>query len=127
MKFDCITKEGIDSLMDIFYNKIRSDKSGLGDIFNTQIGTDEEVWIKHKAKISNFWQGMLLNQGDYNGQPLKAHLDLPPFPREHFDTWLNLFESSLDLVFVESIKQEILQRAKMIASRFIHMLYEMPH
>lgn len=119
-----ITIEQINKLMDIFYNKIRVDKNGLGDIFNNKIGTSNEEWDKHKEKISNFWQGMLLGVGNYSGQPMKAHLDLPPFPRELFDLWLSLFEESLSQIFSQEVSAEILQRAKMIASRFQYMLYE---
>lgn len=111
--------------MDVFYAKVRLDKNGLGDIFNSKIGTSDELWDAHKLKIANFWQGMLLNIGDYNGQPLKAHLDLPPFPRELFNVWLGLFEESLGIVYE---KEEhiilILQRAESIASRFQYMLYD---
>lgn len=119
-----ITIEKINKLMDIFYNRIRADKNGLGDIFNNKIGTSNEEWDKHKEKISNFWQGMLLGTGNYSGQPMKAHLDLPPFPREFFDLWLSFFEESLSQVFSQETSIEILQRAKIIASRFQYMLYE---
>ncbi|CAM2897850.1 group III truncated hemoglobin [Helicobacter burdigaliensis] len=119
-----ITKESIKELMDIFYAKIRMDKSGVGDIFNKKIGTSDAEWEAHKEKIGNFWQGMLLGEGDYSGQPLKAHLDLPPFPREFFATWLGLFEESLLKVYTQEIALSILQRAQMIANRFQYMLYE---
>ncbi|NDJ26878.1 hypothetical protein DMB95_03455 [Campylobacter sp. MIT 12-8780] len=122
MKLDTINKEGIDRLMEIFYEKIRRDKD-LGAIFNAKVGTDDEAWQNHKAKISNFWQGMLLGQGDYNGQPMKAHIELPPFPREFFDTWLKLFEESLNQVFNEEMSAVILQRAQMIARNFQNVLY----
>lgn len=71
--------------------------------------------------------GMLLGEGNYSGSPLKAHLDLPPFPIERFDTWLELFEESLQKVFDVQNAQIILQRAQMIAQRFKMMLYEVQH
>ncbi len=116
--------DGINALMEIFYEKIRADKSGLGEIFNGKIGTDEESWDKHKAKIASFWQGMLLGQGDYNGQPMKAHIDLPPFKRELFGVWLGLFEESLNIVFAPQIAKEILNKARGIAQRFEYMIFE---
>ncbi len=124
MKYDSINMDGISALMEIFYEKIRADKSGLGDIFNGKIGTDEESWDKHKAKIASFWQGMLLGQGDYNGQPMKAHIDLPPFKRELFGVWLGLFEESLNIVFAPQIAKEILNKARGIAQRFEYMIFE---
>ncbi|AWI34408.1 group III truncated hemoglobin [Helicobacter apodemus] len=127
MKYQEICVEGIMKLMDIFYDKIRKDKSGLGEIFNNKIGEGEEEWREHKAKIANFWQGMLLGSGNYSGQPMKAHLELPPFPREFFSTWLGLFEESLGQVFEDNVANNILHRARMIADRFQYMLYENGH
>ena len=95
MKHETLCVEGIERLMDIFYAKIRTDTNGVGEIFNNAIGTSDAEWEAHKKKIANFWQGMLLGMGDYQGQPLKAHLDLPRFPREFFGIWLGLFEESL--------------------------------
>lgn len=66
---------------------------------------------------------MLLGEGDYNGQPLKKHLDLPPFPQE-FLKLAKTFEESLNIVYNEEMKNVILQRAQMIASHFQNMLYK---
>ena len=108
MRHDTINKATIDELMEIFYEQIRHHKE-LGAI--------------HKAKISNFWQGMLLGEGDYSGQPMKAHLELPSFPQKLFDEWLKLFEMSLDRVFTEKNKAIILQKAQIIAQNFQRVLY----
>lgn len=124
MKYNEINMDGIHALMEIFYEKIRADKNGLGDIFNSRIGTDEPSWDKHKAKIASFWQGMLLGTGDYNGQPMKAHLELPPFKRELFGVWLELFEESLNIVFEPQIAEDILNKARGIAQRFEYMIFE---
>ncbi len=126
--FQEINEDSIYSLMNIFYNKVRADKNGLGDIFNNAIGTDEDSWEKHKAKIANFWKGMLLGTGDYSGQPLKTHLELPSFPQELFNVWLTLFEESLRTVYEkEEHISFVMQRAQMIAQRFQYMLYEAKH
>lgn len=122
MKRDTIDKAGIDELMELFYEQIRRHKE-LGAIFNAKVGTSDEKWTAHKAKISNFWQGMLLGEGDYDGQPMRAHLELPPFPQELFGEWLRLFEASLDKVFTEANKGIILQKAQMIAQNFQRVLY----
>lgn len=124
MKYNEINMDGIRALMEIFYEKIRADKNGLGDIFNSRIGTDEPSWDKHKAKIASFWQGMLLGTGDYNGQPMKAHLELPPFKRELFGVWLKLFGESLNIVFEPQIAEDILNKARGIAQRFEYMIFE---
>ncbi|MCE3046975.1 group III truncated hemoglobin [Helicobacter kayseriensis] len=123
MKYQEVTTEGINKLMDVFYTKIRNDKNGLGDLFNQTIGTSDEEWKHHKAKIASFWEGMILGSGDYSGHPLKAHIELPPFPQEFFALWLALFEESLNLVFESNLVQVFLQRAQMIAQRFQSVLY----
>ena len=99
----------------------------LGPIFNGKIGTDEESWKAHKQKISSFWGGMFLGESYYHGAPLKAHLDLPPFPQEFFSIWLNLFSESCSQVFEQTPAQMLLFRAQAIAERFQKMLYEFPH
>lgn len=123
MIYKDISKESIDKLMDIFYDKIKADKD-LGPIFKGKIGESEKSWEHHKDKISNFWQGQLLREGDYSGQPMKAHLELPPFPQEFFDIWLCLFSQSLDMVFDSNCKDIFLRRAEMIANNFKTMIYK---
>lgn len=125
-KFDSITYEGLDKLMDLFYGKVRKDEN-LGPIFNGAIGTDEESWSAHKKKIASFWAGMFLGDSSYHGAPLKAHFDLPPFPREFFSIWLNLFSESCAKIFELAPAQMLLDRAQSIANRFQTMLYDMPH
>lgn len=122
-----ITKQGIEQLMDVFYAKIRADKSELGEIFRAKIGEDNASWEQHKHKIGTFWSGIFLGEQEYRGAPLRAHLDLPPFPRELFTTWLNLFADSCQKVFAPSPAQVFLARAGDIAKRFQYVLYEMPH
>lgn len=121
-----ITQEKIQKLMDIFYARIRVHKE-LGEIFNRAIGTSDEQWEAHKKKIGNFWMGMLLGEGDYQGNPMRAHIELPPFPRELFDAWLGLFEECLHQIFDQKDTETILQKAQVIAQRFQYMLYEVKH
>ncbi|KAA6224795.1 MULTISPECIES: group III truncated hemoglobin [unclassified Campylobacter] len=121
-KYETINQESIAKLMEIFYEKIRIDEN-LGPIFNKAVGVSNEEWKKHKKKIGNFWTGMLLGEGDYNGQPLKKHMDLPPFKIELFDNWLSLFEESLKSIYNDEMSNVILQRANMIAKNFKKALY----
>lgn len=128
MAFSHINADSIRLLMDIFYGKIRADKQGLGDIFHSTIGRDNDKWDAHKAKIARFWESMLLGASSYSGQPMKVHLDLPPFPREFFNIWLSLFEESLKEVYDnQTCIDTILAKASGIAQRFQYMLYESGH
>lgn len=126
-KYQEITREGLNKLMDSFYAKVRADKGELGAIFRDKIGTDDESWEKHKQKIGAFWGGVFLGEQEYHGAPLRAHLELPPFPRELFSVWLNLFAQSVQQIFEAPCARQILQRAQVIAERFQHVLYDMPH
>lgn len=127
MKYSEINADSIAMLMDIFYNKVRKNPE-LGEIFNAKVGTDEASWDAHKAKIGSFWRLQLLGQQGYDGYPMKAHLELDPFPREYFNIWLSLFEESLKQTFDnDSCVASVLQRANMIAARFQKMMYEFPH
>ena len=123
MKYKEITNESIAKLMESFYEAIREDKSGLGEIFNNKIGTSEEAWDAHKATIGEFWKGMLIGAGNFSGNPMQAHMNLDPFPPEYFDNWLNLFKKSLDSIYEPEIADMILMRAQMIANRFKSILY----
>ncbi|WP_096017366.1 group III truncated hemoglobin [Campylobacter lanienae] len=123
MKYKEITNESIAELMESFYEAIREDESGLGEIFNNKIGTSEEAWDAHKAKIGEFWKGMLIGQSEFRGNPMQAHMNLDPFPPEYFDNWLNLFKESLDSIYEPEIADMILMRAQMIANRFKSILY----
>ncbi|PAF46603.1 hypothetical protein BKH41_08850 [Helicobacter sp. 12S02232-10] len=127
MKYKQINTESIDKLMDIFYAKIRIDNTGLGALFNSRVGVSDEEWKAHKIKIANFWYGMLLGTGDYKGQPMKVHIDLPPFPRNFFTRWLELFDASLESIFEPDPKMQIMKRAEMIAQRFQFMIFDSGH
>ncbi len=126
MKYQAINKESLQRLMDVFYAKVRKNEA-LGPIFNDKIGTDDASWEHHKKKIASFWGGIFLGEQDYHGAPLRAHLDLPPFPREFFQIWLNLFAESAQMIFEQESAQTILQKAQDIAKRFQTILYDMPH
>lgn len=123
MKYQEINHESIRKLMDIFYAKVRVDEN-LGAIFNEKIGTDDLSWREHKNKIASFWAGMFLSDPSYNGSPLRAHLELPPFPKEFFDIWIFLFDESLKEIYEEEARMIFLQKAKMIALRFQGIIYE---
>lgn len=124
-KHNTITHKSIKELMDIFYAKVRHNEN-LGPIFKAQIGNEDSRWEAHKEHIGKFWQQMLLGEMSFDGQPMKKHLELPPFPRERFGDWLTLFEDSLNQVHTKEVAQEILSKAQAIAQKFQQMLYEVP-
>ena len=127
--FDTINKENLEVSVSAFYDKARKDKD-IGPIFNGRIGNSEKGWQRHKAVVSSFWLLHLTgerNEGaprKHEGGMLGAHKALSPFPKEHFGVWLKLFEETLDELFDEKCKAQILAKAKGIAERLQGVLYE---
>lgn len=87
-KKDLETREDIGWLVDTFYEQVRADEQ-LGPIFN-QIITD---WPTHLEKITLFWDQVLFNTRLYDGNPMKAHIEVDKkvdysIDPTHFGTWL---------------------------------------
>ncbi len=98
----------IERLVRIFYGRARQD-SLLGPIFESRI-TD---WEPHLRRIIDFWSGVMLKTGRYQGQPMRAHLGLP-IGDEHFARWIALFGETADEVAGPEIGALFRERARMI-------------
>ena len=126
--FDTINKENLEVFVSAFYDKARKDKD-IGPTFNNRIGS-EKGWERHKAVVSSFWLYHLTGEHNDDAPPkhkggmVGAHQAMPPFPREHFGVWLKLFEETLNELFNEECKNQILAKAKSIAERLQGVLYE---
>lgn len=123
-----INEEGISTLVDTFYERVRKDKL-LSDVFNTII----QDWDTHLIKIKNFWNSVLLGAETYSGNPFMKHMGLKtrstdnkailenghrinfPITQEHFRVWLELFDKTAKEIFVESEVEKIMQKANIIA------------
>lgn len=90
---DGIDRPLIGQVVRTFYDLVRRD-TVLGPIFNPRV----EVWPAHEAKIVRFWSSVLLMSGEYHGNPMRVHLDIPDLSRADFDRWLSLFASALAAV-----------------------------
>lgn len=89
-----ITQDQITRVMDQFYARIRGHPV-LGPVFGAHIGTTDAEWAIHIAKIDGFWSRALLGTGDYDGNPMAAHVGNPMISLDHFPIWLDLFETTL--------------------------------
>ncbi len=78
----------IDRLVRHFYAQVREDPV-LAPIFEPRIGD----WEPHLQRMCAFWASVMLRTGDYHGQPMPMHADLP-VGAAHFDRWLELFGTS---------------------------------
>jgi len=100
-------------LVDSFYGKVRKDEL-LAHIFNERI---KDNWPTHLDKMYRFWQTVLLEDHTYNGSPFAPHATMP-IDAQHFDRWLELFQSTLDDLFKGEKAQEAHWRALKMAEMF---------
>jgi len=86
-----VTREDIGRLLALFYARVRED-AVLGPVFARAVGTSDQEWAAHLARIEEFWAQVVLRSGRYNGTPFMAHFRLlPELEPAMFDRWLGLF------------------------------------
>lgn len=88
-----VSSDQIDHIVKIFYAAIRQDDL-LGPVFANHISD----WPKHEEKISRFWRNVILFERNYNGNPMRAHMQAGDVKPEHFLPWLSLFDETLNRV-----------------------------
>ncbi|MDE2436664.1 MAG: group III truncated hemoglobin [Sphingomonadales bacterium] len=110
-----IAPDYIGAFVDRFYARIRDDAL-LGPIFAERI-TD---WDHHLDRMKAFWRGVLLNSGEYSGNPMQKHFAIPGLETAHFVHWLKLFYATLDeLEPHPDATATVASRARMIADSLL--------
>ena len=112
-KHDITSLSDIKLLVDTFYANIQHDDI-LGIIFNQNI---QDRWPIHLEKMYRFWQTILLDEYTYEGRPFPPHAHLP-IKEIHFDRWLNIFETTIDGLFVGEKANEAKWRAHKMSTMF---------
>src|SRR5438105_3308094 len=110
MKKDISTREDINHLMEVFYDRLLKDDS-INYIFTDVAKLDIKT---HITVITDFWESILFNKNVYRNNPMKIHLELDeksPLLKHHFDTWLKYFTSVADELFEGSTTELAKQRA----------------
>jgi len=112
---DITTREDIEYLMRAFYKKALEDpKIGLFFTKIAQINLED-----HIPHISDFWEQQLFYTGNYKKNVLQIHQNLHQqkiMEKIHFDTWLELFTTTVDHNY-RGIKAELMKtRALSIAT-----------
>lgn len=113
-KKDITTLEDIQLLVDTFYGKIQLNEL-LGPIFN---GVIQDRWPEHLAKMYRFWQTVLLGEHTYYGAPFPPHAQLP-IDQKHFDTWLMIWNDTIDTHFEGTKADEAKWRGDKMAIMFL--------
>ncbi|HEX5665912.1 MAG TPA: group III truncated hemoglobin [Hyphomicrobium sp.] len=103
----------IAAVVDAFYARVREDEM-LGSIFEEAVSD----WPSHLQRLRMFWMSVVLMTGDYKGQPLRAHFGLPLLTDEHFQRWLDLFQTTVDALCSPSQAEVFMVRAYRIADSF---------
>jgi hemoglobin len=123
MKSSAITEETIRTLVDTFYTKVLKDPD-LAPVFTAAIGTTKEEWQSHLARMYDFWSGVALGTARFNGNPMRAHLQLPPFDPALFDRWLALFAETAHETHEPEAAEHFIARSRRIADNLRRGLSE---
>ena len=110
---DITSLDDIKLFVDAFYTQVQQDQL-IGPIFNSVI---QDRWPVHLEKMYGFWQTVLLNERAYSGSPFPPHAKLP-IEKQHFDRWLELFNSTIDINFKGDKADEAKWRAAKMAEMF---------
>ena len=113
-KQDIASETDIKLLVDNFYTKVIADPV-IGFIFNEVIKLS---WEKHIPVMYTFWSSILLGTASYSGNPMLKHVELNKaikLTQQHFDRWLQLWESTVNENFNGPKALEAITRAKNIA------------
>ena len=115
MKNDIATRADIEQLIISFYEKVKLDAT-IGFIFTEVVPIN---WKHHIPVIVDFWESILLDNPVYKKNAMEVHYDLNkkiPLQKEHFDSWMYLFASTVDALFEGKVANEAKIRAKSIAA-----------
>jgi hemoglobin len=112
MKRDLKDRNDLELLINLFYEKINKDEQ-LAKYF-THLD-----WKKHLPKMYDFWENAIFYTGGYLGNPLEIHQNyhrIAPFSKDLFGKWIEIFNTSVDELFVGDKAALIKQKALSIAT-----------
>jgi len=95
-KNDIQNRNDVFLIMNKFYSKLLKDKL-VKHFFDDIIAQNHLE--EHLETITDFWNGILFNDTAYKNNALQPHLVLnkvKPFKKEHFNTWLHHFRTTID-------------------------------
>ncbi len=113
-KREVCSLDDIKFLVDQFYQKVQENEL-LGPVFSTVI---KNKWPQHLEKMYRFWETVLLEKQTYKGRPFPPHAKLAVH-QQHFDTWLDIWQQTINEHFKGSIAEEAKWRANKMAEMFI--------
>jgi len=114
MKKDIQTRDDIELLVNLFYEKVKLDPV-IGYIFTDVVKVN---WQRHLPVMYSFWENTIFYTGGYNGNPMEVHKrlnQLLTLKAGFFERWTTLFTDTVDELFVGEKSSLAKQRAKSIA------------
>ena len=115
MKHDIKTREDLFRLLSRFYDGLLKDET-ISYIFTDVAKVDMK---EHIPVIVDFWDMVLFDARTYKKNAIQPHLVLnekSKFEKHHFDTWLQHFDETVDVLFEGDIAFLAKQKAKSIAT-----------
>jgi hemoglobin len=98
MKKDIVNRDDIFRLVKEFYVKLLADPS-ISYIFTDVAKTDLS---HHLPVLVDFWDMILFQSNTYQKNAMRPHMELneqTPFTKQHFETWLKHFTTTVDESF----------------------------
>ncbi|MDH3204972.1 MAG: group III truncated hemoglobin [Gemmatimonadota bacterium] len=111
-----ITEQEIRDLVFAFYERVREDER-LGPVFERSL---EGRWPAHLEKMCDFWSSILLATGRFQGDPVRAHVEVAGIRPEHFDRWIELFGQTAAITLRPETATDIVGRAARIRVALEH-------
>jgi hemoglobin len=115
MKNDIKNRKDIELLINSFYSKVKVDPV-IGYFFTEVQNVNWEI---HLPKMYDFWENIIFNTGNYEGNPMAQHQDLhkkSALSKAHFDHWIALFTNTVDQLFAGEKAELTKQRATSIST-----------
>jgi len=116
MKKDISSREDLYIIVTEFYEKLLVNEN-IKHFFEKF--HDHNTLEHHLQTLIDFWDNVLFYSGTYNKNAMMPHLLLhqkKPFSKIHFETWLQLFNKSVDDNFLGEKASTLKNRALSIAT-----------
>ncbi len=110
MKHDIQHKDDVVKLVDEFYGRVLQDEVIKG--FFADLDFEH-----HKPRMVHFWSFVLLDEEGYTTNVFDKHVHMP-LKGEHFERWMQLFDTTVDDLFVGEKADMAKLRAKTIGWTF---------